>query len=97
MNKVKIIKRLLLSAFKSKVSRVDYDVINRISQLCVMDLPGRSSYARKRRAKKLARCPRCYRIDFALSPLSRCDGVNCVPGLSYNSNVALKILGLKRM
>ncbi|QNJ34492.1 cysteine-rich protein [Aconite virus A] len=97
MNKIKIIKRLLVSAFKQKVTRVDYDVVNYISSLCVLGKPGRSSYARKRRAKQLARCPRCYRMDFPLSPLSRCDGIHCVPGLSYNSNIARKIMGLKKM
>lgn len=48
---------------------------------------GRSSYARKRRAKSIGRCPRCYRVNPKFYFTSRCNGVTCVPGLSHNQLV----------
>lgn len=48
---------------------------------------GRSSYARKRRAKSIGRCERCYRV-FPPIGASKCDNRSCRPGISYNLNVA---------
>jgi len=49
---------------------------------------GTSSYARRRRAASIGRCVRCYRVSPPLNPTySRCDGVRCVPGISYNLKV----------
>lgn len=48
---------------------------------------GRSSYARKRRAKSIGRCERCFRV-FPPIGASKCDNRTCVPGISYNEKVA---------
>ena len=44
---------------------------------------GKSSYARRRRAKLIGRCHRCYRVSPGFYFTTRCDGVTCVPGISY--------------
>lgn len=49
---------------------------------------GKSSYARRRRAAKVGRCHRCYRVTPGFYYTSRCDGVNCKPGISYNEKIA---------
>nr|WBK28943.1 nucleic acid binding protein [Cowpea mild mottle virus] len=57
---------------------------------------GRSSYARRRRAKAIGRCHRCFRVNPKFYFTKRCDGVNCVPGLNYKIWVKDFILfGLK--
>nr|UZP17033.1 ORF5 [Blueberry scorch virus] len=48
---------------------------------------GQSSYARKRRAKSIGRCERCFRV-FPPIGASKCDNRTCVPGISYNEKVA---------
>nr|AGO04424.1 16 kDa protein [Magnolia carlavirus] len=48
---------------------------------------GRSSYARKRRARSIGRCERCYRVYPPIVP-SKCDNKTCVPGISFNLKVA---------
>nr|UDF48722.1 nucleic acid binding protein [Cowpea mild mottle virus] len=45
---------------------------------------GRSSYARKRRARSIGRCHRCYRVNPKFYFTKKCDGVTCMPGISYN-------------
>ncbi|ADQ54112.1 nucleic acid binding protein [Cowpea mild mottle virus] len=44
---------------------------------------GSSSYARRRRAKLIGRCHRCYRVSPGFYFTTRCDGLSCVPGISY--------------
>nr|UZG77124.1 nucleic acid-binding protein [Cowpea mild mottle virus] len=44
---------------------------------------GSSSYARRRRAKLIGRCHRCYRVYPGFYFTTRCDNTTCVPGLSY--------------
>ena len=44
---------------------------------------GRSSYARKRRAKMIGRCHLCYRVNPKFYFTKRCNGVNCKPGLNH--------------
>nr|ACZ71186.1 11 kDa putative nucleic acid binding protein [Cowpea mild mottle virus]AGZ15236.1 putative nucleic acid binding protein [Cowpea mild mottle virus]QTG11376.1 nucleic acid binding protein [Cowpea mild mottle virus]QTG11377.1 nucleic acid binding protein [Cowpea mild mottle virus]QTG11378.1 nucleic acid binding protein [Cowpea mild mottle virus] len=46
---------------------------------------GRSSYARKRRAKIIGRCHLCYRVNPKFYFTKRCNGVDCKPGLNYPS------------
>ncbi|UUB84585.1 nucleic acid-binding protein [Blueberry virus S] len=48
---------------------------------------GRSSYARKRRAKSIGRCERCYRVYPPIG-VSKCNNRTCKPGISYNEKVA---------
>nr|QFX74037.1 cysteine rich protein [Pepper virus A] len=44
---------------------------------------GKSSYARKRRARSIRRCHRCFRVRPGFYFTTRCDGVSCKPGISY--------------
>ena len=48
---------------------------------------GKSSYARRRRAAKVGRCHRCYRVTPGFYYTTRCDGKTCVPGISYNEKI----------
>nr|WBW48286.1 cysteine-rich protein [Chrysanthemum virus R]WBW48292.1 cysteine-rich protein [Chrysanthemum virus R] len=48
---------------------------------------GKSSYARRRRAAAVGRCPRCYRVTPGFYYTTRCDGKTCVPGISYNEKI----------
>nr|WBK28944.1 nucleic acid binding protein [Cowpea mild mottle virus] len=57
---------------------------------------GRSSYARRRRAKAIGRCHRCYRVNPKFYFTKRCNGFDCEPGLNYKIWVKDFILyGLK--
>jgi len=47
---------------------------------------GKSLYARRRRAVKIGRCHRCYRV-FPPIGNSKCDNKTCKPGISYNYRV----------
>jgi len=47
---------------------------------------GKSRYARRRRAKSIGRCERCYRV-FPPTYMSKCDNKTCVPGISSNQKV----------
>ncbi|QYF50264.1 MAG: nucleic acid binding protein [Hainan betaflexivirus] len=47
-------------------------------------LTGRSSYARRRRAKSIGRCHRCFRVSPKFYFTTRCDGKTCVPSFNYN-------------
>nr|AYL40675.1 12 kDa protein [Hop latent virus] len=49
---------------------------------------GRSSYARRRRAKLVGRCHRCYRLWPPTAFTTRCDNKTCFPGLTYNASIA---------
>nr|UOI87900.1 nucleic acid binding protein [Butterbur mosaic virus] len=60
------------------------DVINIIVCKVFEGEPGQSKYAKERRAMKIGRCPRCYRVSPGFYFTTRCDGVTCVPGISYN-------------
>lgn len=48
---------------------------------------GKSSYARRRRAAKVGRCHRCYRVTPGFYYTTRCDGKTCVPGISFNEKI----------
>ncbi|QVY19183.1 nucleic acid binding protein [Clivia carlavirus A] len=62
---------------------IDYIVLKFVLPKCV----GLSSYARKRRAKQIGRCPRCFRVVPKFYFTTKCDGVTCVPGISYRLDV----------
>uniref|UniRef100_A0AAU6WJ03 RNA silencing suppressor n=1 Tax=Pitahaya virus E TaxID=3144105 RepID=A0AAU6WJ03_9VIRU len=47
---------------------------------------GKSKYARRRRAKSIGRCERCYRV-FPPICNSKCDNKTCVPGMFPNMAV----------
>lgn len=47
---------------------------------------GKSSYARRRRAKSIGRCERCYRVYPPICN-SKCDNRTCRPGMSPNIKV----------
>nr|AXL97642.1 cysteine rich protein [Potato virus H] len=84
----KVLRKVLVSVFKRHYGcgprREFLDIASYIISKLEPQEVGLSKYAKRRRAKKLGRCPRCYRvIGLAL----RCDGVRCVPGISYNRNV----------
>lgn len=55
---------------------------------------GTSTYARKRRAKQISRCYRCYRVRPGFYFTTRCDGKTCYPGISTNQKVVDYILGV---
>lgn len=81
---------LLLKSFYETCGDVcvPFDVVYNIISLPVVcvNKPGLSSYARKRRALKLGKCFRCYRVLPSLGGLStKCDSVTCRPGISGNS------------
>jgi len=59
-------------------------IINRSSGLTLGN--GKSSYARRRRAKSIGRCERCYRV-FPPVCNSKCDNKTCRPGMSQNRKV----------
>lgn len=59
----------VLIALKCNPSRINY---------------GKSSYAKRRRAKAIGRCHRCYRVKPGFYFTKRCDGVTCVPGVTHN-------------
>ncbi|QEV82109.1 Nucleic acid binding protein [Rose virus A] len=61
--------------------------ITSLVDFSVCDNNGRSTYAKKRRAKKLGRCYRCYRVNPGFYYTKKCDGVNCVSPLGYNYEV----------
>nr|QCI34295.1 11K [Jasmine virus C] len=48
---------------------------------------GRSTYARRRRARSISRCYRCYRVYPPLSGNTRCNGRTCFPGINYRVDV----------
>nr|ACM45996.1 putative nucleic acid binding protein [Helleborus net necrosis virus] len=50
---------------------------------------GTSNYAKKRRARQVNRCWRCYRVIGGLCLPKNCNGVTCVP---TSSNIASFIL-----
>lgn len=55
---------------------------------------GRSTYAKRRRAKLIGRCHRCYRVVPGFYFTTRCNGSTCYPGISYNTKVADFIEGV---
>nr|AXC59792.1 11 kDa protein [Potato virus H] len=88
----KVLRKVLVGVFKRHYGlgpRREYDDIASviISKLEPPEV-GLSTYAKRRRAKKLGRCPRCYRV-IGLS--QKCDGFKCVPGISYNRKVKQNI------
>nr|QQX32721.1 NABP [Butterbur mosaic virus]QQX32744.1 nucleic acid binding protein [Butterbur mosaic virus] len=67
------------------------DVVGLIMSRIFEGEPGQSKYAKERRAIKIGRCPRCYRVKPGFYFTTRCDGVTCVPGISYNASVMQRI------
>nr|QIJ97083.1 Nucleic acid binding protein [papaya mottle-associated virus] len=55
---------------------------------------GKSNYAKRRRAKLIGRCHRCYRVKPGFYFTTRCDGKTCYPNISYNVKVAAFIEGV---
>nr|QNQ79561.1 nucleic acid binding protein [Potato virus S] len=53
---------------------------------------GRSTYSRKRRARSIGRCWRCYRVYPPVCN-SKCDNRTCRPGISPNYKVMAFIRG----
>nr|AAY33743.1 11K protein [Potato virus S] len=53
---------------------------------------GRSTYARKRRARSIGRCWRCHRVYPPICN-SKCDNRTCRPGISQNYKVVTFIRG----
>lgn len=63
-----------------------------LDNICVRVTPfyvgrGVSTYARRRRARSIGRCERCYRVYPPLWFSKKCDNRTCVPGISYNVKV----------
>ncbi|QIJ97077.1 Nucleic acid binding protein [Papaya mild mottle associated virus] len=75
---------------------LDMGLCLRIASLCNKSRLniGTSTYARKRRAKQIGRCYRCYRVCPGFSFTTRCDGKTCYPGISTNQKVVDYILGV---
>ncbi|CAA46227.2 putative nucleic acid binding protein [Poplar mosaic virus (ATCC PV257)] len=57
------------------------------SELDFINEPGLSNYAKRRRARRLGRCVRCFRVNPGFYFTKRCDGITCVPGISWNYDV----------
>lgn len=69
------------------------DCINIIIAKIKSGQPGESKYARRRRAKSIARCPRCARVSPGFYFTTRCDGKTCRPGLSARPDL-LEFIGI---
>jgi len=48
---------------------------------------GRSTYSKRRRAAKIGRCYRCFRVNPKFYYTTRCNGHNCRPGIKTNFEV----------
>ncbi|AJD23370.1 nucleic acid binding protein [Yam latent virus] len=80
---------LLHLAFLNKCGKSDFHLCVNIAWRVLRPIGGgKSTYARRRRAASIGRCYRCYRLSPPLPQTTRCDGVTCVPGISYNMKVA---------
>ncbi|QYF50252.1 MAG: nucleic acid binding protein [Xinjiang sediment betaflexivirus 1] len=81
--------KVLREAFACVTNACVDDVVDYI--VCKFVLRGRrqgcSSYAKKRRANKIGRCVRCYRVVPKFYFTKRCDQKTCVPGVSFNLKV----------
>ncbi|QED44840.1 NBP [Garlic yellow virus] len=86
--KRRALKRIVLSVFKQFTKLNVECIVDKIVDLVVQGLPGKSKYAQQRRAIEVGRCVRCFRCKEGFYFTTRCNGVNCVPGLSYNENIA---------
>ncbi|AIZ76618.1 nucleic acid binding protein [Elderberry carlavirus A] len=47
--------------------------------------PGKSTFAKRRRAKSLGRCHRCYRISPGFYHTTKCDGISCTDSFGSRS------------
>jgi hypothetical protein len=66
----------------------DLNIVLEILNKCPWSVGnGRSRYARRRRARSIGRCERCYRVYPPIIE-SKCDNRTCVPGISFNIKVA---------
>ena len=84
------IKRALQKEFRDKCGvpiGAHNDLIDYIVSMACEDVLGISKFSKARRAKSIARCPRCYRVSPGFYYTTRCDGVTCVPGISTNYKV----------
>nr|QED44827.1 NBP [Garlic yellow virus]QED44834.1 NBP [Garlic yellow virus] len=81
-------KRIVTRVFKQFTSLHLDCVINKVVDLIVEGQPGTSKWAMQRRAIEVGRCVRCFRCKEGFYFTTRCNGVTCVPGLSYNEKLA---------
>ncbi|QED42797.1 putative nucleic acid binding protein [Allium carlavirus A] len=91
MMKRRALKRIVTSVFKNFTSLNVDCIINIIVDLVLKGEPGQSKYAMQRRAIEVGRCVRCFRCKEGFYFTTRCNGVTCVPGLSYNEKLATYI------
>lgn len=77
---------LLINKFTDMGGPVPIDVCVNISYRAEVFRVGggKSSYARKRRARSVGRCHRCFRVYPPFYFTTRCDNKTCVPPISYN-------------
>ncbi|BAB56119.1 11K [Carlavirus latensaconiti] len=83
---------LLYADFINKCGRAEFALCVDIALASARPVGGgTSSYARKRRAKAMGRCHRCFRVWPPTYFTKRCDGINCRPGISHNLSVERRI------
>ncbi|QBJ27543.1 nucleic acid binding protein [Birch carlavirus] len=95
---------MLLRAFECLTATTSVDYVDLCAKIIGLSAPpgpvdgnGKSTYAKRRRAKKIGRCYRCFRVDPKFYYTTRCDGVSCVPGIKSNYEVQCYIrLGKRR-
>nr|UGL76519.1 cysteine-rich protein [Chrysanthemum virus R] len=89
MTKDKDLAEALYDCFLNLCGESSIDVCYLIIQKTKDHVPGlgKSSYARRRRAAKVGRCHRCYRVTPGFYYTTRCNGKTCVPGLSSNEKI----------
>jgi hypothetical protein len=79
---------LALISVCSKFGLSDLSVVLIIFNKCPWSVGnGKSRYARRRRARSIGRCERCYRVYPPIME-SKCDNRTCKPGISFNIKVA---------
>ncbi|ACM46002.1 putative nucleic acid binding protein [Helleborus mosaic virus] len=93
----------LIMAFNKKATSPDGSVCDLALRIISMSpyVPnepkcGTSTFAKKRRAKAIGRCHRCYRVAPGFYFTKNCDGYTCKPPISVNSEVRDYILLGKR-
>nr|UOF93308.1 nucleic acid binding protein [Helenium virus S] len=80
----------LCSMFVSRGNCIPIPIVFNIYMRAFPKLVGRgtSTYAKRRRARSILRCERCYRVYPPLPFSKKCDNRTCVPGISHNIKVA---------
>lgn len=82
--------------FLNKCGFFPFHVINKIVDLTIKSefdyiSFGKSSFAKRRRAKVMGRCHRCYRVSPRFYFTRRCDGITCVPGINSRVDIEFAI------